>query len=221
MRAAIFDLDGTLIDLFDLHHKTFQKVVEKHFDLDFTRNDLKSGYGLKGEEIITSFLDREDASYEGKDLDAIGDERRDLAIRGVDDVEVLPGVVELLHALKTGGVKLAVGTSARKKMALNVLEAAHLLDFFDDVSAIDDVGRGKPAPDIFLHAAKNLGVDPKNCVVFEDSRFGIRAAKIGGMKAVAVLYGSHQGRKALEKEKPDLIVESLKEVNVEQLEKLF
>ncbi|MFH1787779.1 MAG: HAD family phosphatase [Candidatus Altiarchaeota archaeon] len=221
MRAAIFDLDGTLIDLFDLHHKTFQRVVEKHFGLDFTREDLIDGYGLKGEEIITKFLDREDASYEGKDLDAIGDERRDLAIRGVGDVEVLPGVVELLHALKRDGIKIAVGTSARKKMALNVLEAAHLLDFFEDVSAIDDVGRGKPAPDIFLHAAKNLGADPKKCVVFEDSRYGIRAAKAAGMKAVAVLYGSHQGRKALEKENPDLIIESLKELDVDRLKSLF
>ena len=130
-------------------------------------------------------------------------------------------MVKLLEELKSARVKLAVGTSGRGEVTLKVLEEAGLIRFFKVVSSIDDVNLGKPAPDIFLNAAKKMGVQPEDCVVFEDSPFGIQAAKEARMKVVAVLYDSHHKRNELEKEKPDLIVESLKDINIAKLKNLF
>ena len=218
MKAAIFDLDGTLIDLFDMHYTSFKGTIKDYTGLDFTREDFIAGYGLKGEEIISNFLEREGASTD--DLDEMGEERRRRAMGEVGEVPVLPGVRGIIDELKISGIKLAVGTSARRNMALRVLSAAGLLASFDAVVAIDDVANGKPAPDIFLKAAMDVGADPKECVVFEDSPYGIQAAKAAGMKSVGVLYGSHTPEQ-LRKINADLTVESFTDIDNTVLKTLF
>ncbi|MFH1788522.1 MAG: HAD family phosphatase [Candidatus Altiarchaeota archaeon] len=218
MKAAIFDLDGTLIDLFEVHLRAFKELVRKHSGLEFTREDLVAGYGLRGEEIVESFLGKNEVH--DVDVGELTKERVSLAEKGAGEALVLPGVLELLAKLKSGGVRLAVGTSARRSMTIRVLEAAGLAGFFDAVVAIDDVSRGKPAPDIFLKAAGKLGVAPADCVVFEDSPYGIRAAKAAGMKSVAVLHGS-QTPDELEKSKADLTLKSLENASLEALESLL
>lgn len=218
MKAAIFDLDGTLIDLFEMHLKAFQETVRKHTGVEFTREDLVAGYGLRGEEIVELFLEKE--GVDGVNVGELTEERVKLAEKGAGEVEVLPGVAKLLGELKAGGVRLAVGTSARRNMTLKVLEKSRLAKYFDFVVAIDDVGKSKPAPDIFLKAARQLSVSPGDCVVFEDSPYGIQAAKAAGMKSIAVLCNSHTPEQ-LKKEDADLTVESLEEVDIQALESLF
>jgi beta-phosphoglucomutase-like phosphatase (HAD superfamily) len=106
-------------------------------------------------------------------------------------------------------------------MTLAVLNEAGLVKYFDAVSTIDDAPKGKPAPDIFLYAAKKMGAPPRECVVFEDAPFGLRAAKAAGMKTVAVAGTSCHRREELLAEKPDLIVESLKDLDAAKLKNLF
>ena len=218
MKAAIFDLDGTLIDLFEMHLKAFQETVRKHAGVEFTREDLVAGYGLRGEEIVELFLEKE--GVDGVDVGELTEERVEFALKGAGDVAVLPGVIKLLGELKAGGILLAVGTSARRNMTLKVLEEGGLAEYFEVVVAIDDVENGKPAPDIFLSAAAKMSVHPEKCVVFEDSIYGIRAAKTAGMKSIAVLYDSHTPEQ-LKKEDADLTVESLSDVTLEALKSLF
>jgi len=219
MRAAIFDLDGTIIDLFDVHLHAFQETVRKYSGLAFTREDLIAGYGRKTEEIAEIFFAKYGVS--GVDLSALAMERRDMVLRNLSKLKVLPGVVRLLGELRASRIKCAVGTSARRDVTVRVLKESGLSKYFDALASIDDVSRGKPAPDIFLYAAKKLGVPPTECVVFEDAPFGIQAAKAAGMKTVAVAGTSCHRREELEKEKPDLVAESLKDVDAAKLKNLF
>lgn len=219
MEAAIFDLDGTLIDLFEVHYAAFRDVVRERTGLEFARGDLVAGYGLRGEEILELFFRKKGVDF--GDVSSIAGERRARVIEGADEVSALPGAKPLLDKLRGLGVKTAVGTSARRDMTEEVLGRSGLRKYFDVVSTIDDVARGKPAPDIFLNAARAMGVASEKCAVFEDSPYGLRAAKAAKMKAVAVLYDSQNSRGELEGEGPDWVVESLSDVDVEVLNGLF
>jgi HAD superfamily hydrolase (TIGR01509 family) len=102
-------------------------------------------------------------------------------------VPVKPGVVELLDFLRDRGLPLAIATSAARATAERNLGRAGLLDRFDAVATRDDVEHPKPAPDLYLEAARRLGVTPEHCVAFEDSSIGVIAAHAAGMRAVMVL----------------------------------
>jgi HAD superfamily hydrolase (TIGR01509 family) len=102
-------------------------------------------------------------------------------------VPVKPGVVDLLDFLRDQDLPLAVATSANRETATRNLGRAGLLDRFTAVATRDDVQHPKPAPDIYLEAARRLGVPPAHCVAFEDSSIGIVAAHAAGMRAVMVI----------------------------------
>ena len=97
-----------------------------------------------------------------------------------------PGIVELLQWLVARGIPRAVATSTRRPLAMRKLEAAGLLPYFDAVCTSSDVPRPKPAPDVYLLAARTLAVDPACCLVLEDSPTGVRAALAAGMTPVQV-----------------------------------
>jgi len=101
-------------------------------------------------------------------------------------VPIKPGVVELLDFLTTKGLPLAIATSANRETAERNLGRAGLLDRFKVVSTRDDAEHAKPAPDIYLEAARRLGIAPAHCVAFEDSSIGIIAAHAAGMRAVMI-----------------------------------
>jgi beta-phosphoglucomutase len=217
MPAVIFDQDGTLVDLFELHLKGFQTVFKGELGLDFTREDLEETYGQTGDEIISLFLARKGVSA---DVGALAEKRRRWVVDNLSYVTVLPGVERLLKELKAAGVPMAVGTSNPPKLANAILEACHLASYFRCVFGRDPRIRGKPAPDIFLAAAKGLGADPSECVVVEDSTYGVRAGKAAMMRVLAVATGKHS-RAELESEEPDLLVDSLERVSLDTLRSLF
>ncbi|GAA5082634.1 HAD family hydrolase [Lysobacter panacisoli] len=109
------------------------------------------------------------------------------------------GVLELLALLKQRGIPRAVGTSTRRPRALQKLELCGLLPHFDAVVTGSDVAHSKPAPDIYLLAAEQLGVAPEHCIVLEDSAAGVRAALAAGMTPIQVpdLVAPDEGVRAL------------------------
>ena len=217
MSAVIFDQDGTLVDLFELHLKGFQTVLNGELGLDFTREELAECYGQTGEEIISLFLARKGVSADVSDL---AEKRREWVVDNLKFVTVLTGVERLLKQLKAAGIPMAVGTSNPPKLANAILESCGLASYFRFVSGRDLRVRGKPSPDIFLAAAKGLGAVPSECIVIEDSTYGVRAAKAAGMAVLAVVTGEHTGDE-LESEEPDLLVDSLERVNLTVLRSLF
>jgi len=216
MPAVIFDQDGTLVDLFELHLKGFEAVL-RGSGLEFGREDLARYYGQTGEEIFRRFFAKHGITA---DVGPLAVRRRQWVVDNISYCRVLPGVKALLEGLKKACVPMAVGTSNTPELAQAILKSCGLDGYFICVSCRDGNMSGKPAPDVFLSAAKRLGAEPSECVVVEDSVFGIRAARAAGMKSVAVATGTHT-RKELEAEGPDLLVDSLEEVDAATLLALF
>jgi beta-phosphoglucomutase len=182
--AAIFDLDGTLTDNMPFHWQAFAVFMERHglppideetrLRLDGKRNREIMPVLFRDEltpELIAQYSDEKEALY------------RELA---AGNQHPLPGLLALLDRLEARGVALAVATSAPQ---VNVAFSMQQLGLSERIPLIvrgDEVPRSKPAPDVFLEAARRLGLAPAGCLVFEDALSGIEAARNAGMDCVAV-----------------------------------
>jgi beta-phosphoglucomutase len=181
-RAAVFDLNGTLVDDLRFHFDAWRAFAEKH---DVTLDDafLQSINGLKNEDIFPKILGRAVPADELRALECEKEERyRDLYR---PHLAPLRGANELLERLHAEGVKLAVASSAPPENRALVIEGLGWQKRFDAVVASEGLP-GKPAPDVFLAAARELGVAPAECVVFEDAVNGVRAAVAAGMRVVGI-----------------------------------
>ena len=126
-------------------------------------------------------------------------------------MKLFTGAIALLEALH-GKVKLGLASMNDRAVINHMLKTTNTQKFFDVFVTADDIAEPKPDPEIFLKCALELGSEPDKCVVFEDSIFGVKAAKTAKMSCIAVLTGVYS-QKELEKAKPDLVVNSLKEKN--------
>lgn len=185
-RAALFDLDGVLVDSARLHFVAWKRIADE-LGIGFTEHDNEA---LKGVDRLGS-LDRI-LALGGRTLDDAARlataERKNgfyveaLATMGKDDI--LPGAEALVAAARAAGLKLAVASASRNATA--VLDRVGLLGAFDHVADAGKVARSKPAPDIFLACAEALGVEPVACVGFEDAAAGVAAINAAGMMSVGI-----------------------------------
>jgi HAD superfamily hydrolase (TIGR01509 family) len=110
--------------------------------------------------------------------------------QSLDKIDPMPGLVSLLEKLQELGIPMAVASSSDKAIIDIILEKSGLRKYFEHAVSSSEIGKSKPEPDVFLHAAKLLGVAPENCLVFEDSKNGIKAAKAAGMVCIAYSSGN-------------------------------
>lgn len=183
VKALLFDLDGTLIDSMPHHHASW---VEWHRKRGLPFDDdgfFASTAGRTNAEILTELmphLPHEQILEEAEDKEAL---YREIARR---ELRMVPGF-EALHALaRQRGLKLAICTAAPPENIAVAFERFGLDAQVDTITSPADGLRGKPHPDIFLEAARRLGVAPAECIVFEDAPLGIEAARNAGMRAVAL-----------------------------------
>ena len=182
-KAVIFDLDGTLVDSMWIWKEIDIKFLE---DRGHTLpNDLQKHIeGMSFTETASYFKERFNLS---EDLDTIKNIWIDMAKSFyAEKIELKRGIKELLFTLKSKNIKMGIGTSNSRKLALSVLETTNILEYFEVIVTSCDVKKGKPEPDVFLEAAKLLKVDPKDCLVFEDTHAGVLAGKAAGMAVVAI-----------------------------------
>lgn len=207
-KAAIFDLDGTLLD--SMH-------VWEQVDVDFLRRrglDVPAGYG---DAMRARGL--EEAAIYTKRLFNLPDSVESIAgewLRMVRDayarrVELMPGAMELLTRCKTRGIKLAVATCSARELVEPCLRRLGIWDLFDAVCTAESVSRGKEFPDIFLLAASLLGVPPERCAAFDDVLPAIRSAKAAGMWTVAVFEPHSQHHRPAIEALADRYILSLRE----------
>jgi len=216
--AVIFDLEGTLIDISDYHILAFKEVMRKNYSLDFTREDFLAGYGMHPWHIAEMFLKKHGVNASEAECRRLAEEKQViLRAKYADKVRVLPGARELLERFKAAKIRIALASSTPGKNVEFMLKNTGLKGFFKVVVVAEDVAEAKPDPGIFLLAAKKLGVLPSDCVVFEDSVHGVKAAKAAGMKVIAVLSGGTK-RGALEAEGAGLVVEDLTSVSAGSLD---
>lgn len=186
IQGVIFDLDGVLVSTDELHYAAWKRLADRE-EIYFDRaiNDRLRGVSrMASLEII---LERAGRTYSEDEKQEMASFKNGLYVDlldGLTPADVLPGVIETLDGLAARGVHTAVGSSS--KNAKKILEKTGLLDRFDAVADGTDVTRSKPDPEVFLCAAKKLGVEPALCAVVEDAEAGIEAAKAGGMTALAV-----------------------------------
>lgn len=184
IRAFIFDLDGVLTNTDEYHFQAWKRLADQE-GIPFTREDNEALRGLsrrrslewvlKGrpvcEEIAADLMERKNTHYL-------------TLLHELSPAGVLPGARELLHEIRASGMKIGVASSSKN--------AAFVIDRLELVGAIDvlcdgsSVPRPKPAPDLFLYAARQLGISPGESVVLEDAAVGIQAALAAGMSVVGL-----------------------------------
>ena len=191
LEAVIFDLDGSLVDSMWMWKKIDMEYLER-FGISLPENLQQEIEGMSFVETAGYFKEH----FQIPDsIEEIGETWNRMAWdKYLYEVPLKPGVMDFLHTCRSHQIKLGIASSNSSALIMNVLEAHHIRGFFDCIKSGTDVIKGKPAPDIYLHVAKELNVNPQNCLVFEDITQGILAGKSAGMKVCAVedAYSSEQ-----------------------------
>jgi beta-phosphoglucomutase len=181
-KGVIFDLDGVLVDTVPLHYAAWKRLFDEYgyaFDETIYRQKVDGRARLDGIRGVMSDLD-EEAAIEASDR------KQGYFLKMIDQgqLQPFPTTIPFVKTLKERGILLAAASSSVN--ASNILERIGLLDEFTTVVTSADVIHGKPHPDIFLTAARNIGLAVSECIVFEDSESGISAARRGGFFCVGV-----------------------------------
>ena len=187
MQGVIFDLDGVLVSTDELHYQAWKKLADELGITDFNREDNVRQRGVSRMASLEVVLEKGDKEYSEEEKVEMAERKNDYykeMLQSLDDSAVLPGAFDTLKMLRDRGTLTAVGSAS--KNAPLILEKTGLLPLIDKISCGLDVTKSKPDPEVFLVAASKLELTPENCLVVEDAKAGIDAAKAGGMKSLGV-----------------------------------
>jgi phosphoglycolate phosphatase-like HAD superfamily hydrolase len=185
-KAAIFDVDGTLVDSVDLHATAWQEALAK-FGHAVTFEQARSQIGKGGDQFIPVFLSEAEQRDHGKEME---DWRGKLfKSKYLPLVRPFSAVPELLRRVREGGVKVAVASSAKQSELDVYLDIAGIVDLVDVATSSEDAEQSKPAPDIFQAALKKLGIRGNEAVAIGDTPYDAEAAGKAGMRTIGVLCG--------------------------------
>jgi beta-phosphoglucomutase len=185
-KAFIFDLDGVIVDTAKYHFLAWQKLAQE-LGIEFTpehNEQLKGVSRVRSLDIILE-LGNVQASQEDKNkwLNQKNEDYLSYLVN-IDESEILPGVLPVLHYLKDKNQLIALGSAS--KNARPILEKTGIIHLFDAIVDGNDVTNAKPDPEVFLRAAQLLNVKNENSIVFEDSVAGIQAANIANMTSIGI-----------------------------------
>ena len=184
IRGVIFDLDGVLTETAEYHYRGWQRLADEE-GISFDRQANESMRGLSRRDSLLQLLDGQPHTEE--QVQEMMERKNRYYLESIKDIspaDILPGAIELLDELRSAGIKVAIGSASK-----NAKEVIQRLGIANRVDAISDgysVTNSKPAPDLFLHAADQLGLAPAQCVVVEDAASGVEAALAAGMWAVGL-----------------------------------
>ena len=214
--GVIFDWDGVVIDSHDQHEQAWFRLADE-LGRPLTRELFDQSFGMRNDLIIPGVFGWADPDDDAR-IQELGARKETLyrEILRESSIEPLPGVRDLLRELQSAGIPTAVGSSTERLNVQTVMEIAGLSEFFAAIAAAEDAENGKPAPDVFLAAARKIGRAPGNCVVLEDAPVGLEAAFRAGMRSIGIA-ATHP----LESLDADLVVETLDGFRLEQILRLF
>lgn len=184
--AAIFDLDGVICFTDKYHYLAWKALADEeniYFD-EKINNRLRGVSRMESLEII---LERANKVYTDEEKVAMATKKNDIykeLLVQMSPADLPEDVAKTLKGLKEGGVKIAIGSSS--KNARTILNQIGLGDAFDEISDGNNISNSKPDPEVFQKAAEMLGLDPKDCLVVEDAKAGIAAAKAGGFDCAGI-----------------------------------
>ena len=210
-RAALWDLDGTLVDSEEFHWLSWRDTMRPE-GVELTYEQFLASFGQRNDRILPVWL--------GADVDAarvqrIGDDKEAEYRRLAEThgLTPLPGAREWLSRLKAAGWKQAIASSAPRVNVEMMLRVAGVDDSFDAIVSADDVTIGKPDPQVFLRAAAKLAVPPSRCIVVEDAAAGVEGARRAGMRSIGVTKNARLDA--------DLFVQSLADLPSDAFDRLL
>lgn len=214
IKAAIFDLDGVIVDTAKYHYMAWRRLAEE-LGFVFTEKDNERLKGVSRMRSLEILLEVGGLSgrFTAEEMAAMAARKNEWYVQYIsrmDESEILDGAVECLAGFRDLGVKTVLGSAS--KNAMLILNNLRLVPYFDVIIDGTRVTKAKPDPEVFLLGAKEAGVKPEESVVFEDAQAGIDAAKSAGMKAVAIgrpdeLHGYDMIFRGLYEVKPREILE--------------
>jgi len=212
--CIIFDMDGVLADTGPIHFESWVNLGRK-LGIEFTKEFFEQTFGQQSPTITRKLVSPEVDEDLIEEWANIKEKNYRELVR--DKLKPLPGVIEILTDLKSKGFKLAIGSSGPPENVDLLLTHLKIKDYFDDIITAVEVKKGKPEPDVFLIAAQNLKINPKNCIVVEDAPVGLEAAKRAGMISIA-LTTTHKKEELLGAQ---LIINDLTEITSTDILNLF
>lgn len=214
IKGCLFDLDGVIVDTAKYHFIAWRDLAKK-LGFEFTEKDnerLKGVSRMASLEILLEVGGIKGLSDDEKQRLAAEKNANyvELISRMTPD-EVLPGAADFLRSLRAAGIGVALGSAS--KNAMTILNRLELTKLFDAIIDGTKVSKAKPDPEVFLKGAEALGLQPAECVVFEDAAAGIEAAIAGGMRCVGIGTKEILG-------KANIVVRGLSEMNIEKLKSI-
>lgn len=210
IKAVIFDSDGVVVDTTQYDYDAWKKTLSE-YGIDLSFPEYKVFLGMKGTEVVKKYLPHfsEDSAL------AIQNKKEDYLVSLVQrkGVQMIDGALDFIKKLKSKKIRIALATASPVKKLDAIMSALQIRNRFDAIVTADDVSKGKPNPEIFLKAAKKLGVSPRESIVIEDAPNGVEAAKSGGFTCVAITT-THQQK---ELRGADHIIDSFSDFKLEWL----
>ena len=186
IKGFLFDLDGVIVDTAVFHFQAWRRCAQK-LGGDFTEAQNEELKGVSRVDSLKKIIEWTGASVTADEFEALMVEKNEWYLELVQELSAadgLPGTVAFLEQAHAQGIKIALGSAS--KNAPMILDKMGLTPLFDAIIDGNNVINGKPHPEVFLKGAAALGLNPEECVVFEDSIAGVQAAKTGGMSCVGI-----------------------------------
>ncbi|MFD2212354.1 HAD family hydrolase [Metabacillus endolithicus] len=181
-KAVVFDFDGLIFDTESVHTTIYKEMFESH-NVEFPFNEWIQNIGTKSTFSIYDLLEKEIKEIDREQLKKMNKEKLETRLNAL---KVRPGVEEILKEAQAMNLKIGLASSSDYKWVSSHLDRLGLLHYFECIMTSDDVAEVKPHPELYLLAAKQLGVEPEVCIAFEDSANGSLAAKRAGLTCVIV-----------------------------------
>lgn len=213
IKACIFDLDGVIVDTAVYHYKAWRRLANQ-LGFDFTEEQNEELKGISRIESLKIILNWGAVSKSDEEMQELATLKNTWYVDMITKMtpeEILPGAKEFLELVRENNYLTALGSAS--KNSETILNQIGLIHLFDALVDGNKVTKSKPDPAVFLVGAKELNVNPEECVVFEDAIAGVQAAKAGKMKAVGI-------GKAEVLNEADVVVAGLFEMTIEKLENL-
>jgi HAD superfamily hydrolase (TIGR01509 family) len=187
LKHVIFDCDGVLVDSEPLSMRADVMLLKQH-GIDISEAEAHNRFVGTTFQAMLDMMTTQFGTAFPPGLHAVKNTMVEALYRG--ELKIVPGVVDVLDALKARGIGISIGSNSPKMRVELAVALTHIADRFDRIVSYEDVAKGKPAPDIFLLAAKLAGVTTSECVVVEDSLTGVTAAVAAGIPTIG-FTGTH------------------------------
>ena len=186
IKGFLFDLDGVIVDTAVFHFQAWRRLAQK-LGGDFTEEQNEQLKGVSRVDSLKKIIEWTGATVSDEEFQTLMVEKNKWyleLVQGLGPQDALPGALDFLQTAYDKGLKIALGSAS--KNAPMILEKLGITPLFTAIIDGNNVVNGKPHPEVFLKGAEALGLEPSECVVFEDSIAGVQAAKTGGMSSVGI-----------------------------------